>query len=636
MNHCFHFTLGPVQGFVAQARRTRDLWAGSFLLSWLAGQALAEVRRQGGEIVFPAVADAQGNPTDALLAAIEGRPLSADPQPQIGSLPNRFKATVPATFDPAAVSAAVQKAWSGLAQAVWDQFVSKIAAHGHDTGTIWQRQIAGFWDIAWVLDDDPGDGSDARWLEARKNWRSRWPAPEGGDHCVLMSGWQELSGFTGARQGDRQRAFWRALATGVGGLDLREHERLCAIALVKRLFPKLPRQQLQNTLGFVPGGNVHAVGNWPSTAYLAAVPWLRQFIGDDTLRTALETYRSDVQRATDAGVMGERATQLPGLQALGESAGLDGNFFHANALANAGDTPLANTGADDPRAALLQHLKRLNDQIGSAASPWYALLLLDGDRLGKLLAQAGAAEVSQALGRFSRKVAGIVREHDGVTVYAGGDDVLALLAMDRALDCALALRGAYGKAFTQKADATASASVVYAHYRLPLRQVLQTAHHQLDAIAKAANGRDSLALAWLKSSGPAAQWVATWSDSAGGSPVTALKTLADGIRDGHFSTSFFYHLRARYPLLAGPETDAATASPPADTNQLARAVLLAEYRKSRERSVTPEIAEQRIDALLAAASRYRRNAEGTEQNPAGLQLDALRIARLLAGEEERE
>ncbi|MEZ5479145.1 MAG: type III-B CRISPR-associated protein Cas10/Cmr2 [Thiolinea sp.] len=29
----FHFTLGPVQSFVAQARRTRDFWAGSFILS---------------------------------------------------------------------------------------------------------------------------------------------------------------------------------------------------------------------------------------------------------------------------------------------------------------------------------------------------------------------------------------------------------------------------------------------------------------------------------------------------------------------------------------------------------------------------------------------------------------------------
>ena len=48
----FHFTLGPVQGFVAQARRTRDFWAGSFLLSWLSGVAMAAVRRQQGQIQF--------------------------------------------------------------------------------------------------------------------------------------------------------------------------------------------------------------------------------------------------------------------------------------------------------------------------------------------------------------------------------------------------------------------------------------------------------------------------------------------------------------------------------------------------------------------------------------------------------
>jgi hypothetical protein len=42
----FRFHIGPVQGFIAQARRTRDLWAGSFLLSWLAAQAMAAVRKQ--------------------------------------------------------------------------------------------------------------------------------------------------------------------------------------------------------------------------------------------------------------------------------------------------------------------------------------------------------------------------------------------------------------------------------------------------------------------------------------------------------------------------------------------------------------------------------------------------------------
>ena len=49
----FHFTLGPVQAFVAQARRTRDFWAGSFLLSWVASVAMQEVKAQGGEVKFP-------------------------------------------------------------------------------------------------------------------------------------------------------------------------------------------------------------------------------------------------------------------------------------------------------------------------------------------------------------------------------------------------------------------------------------------------------------------------------------------------------------------------------------------------------------------------------------------------------
>ena len=52
----FHFSLGPVQAFVAQARRTRDYWAGSFLLSFLSSVAMKETIAQGGTILFP-VAD---------------------------------------------------------------------------------------------------------------------------------------------------------------------------------------------------------------------------------------------------------------------------------------------------------------------------------------------------------------------------------------------------------------------------------------------------------------------------------------------------------------------------------------------------------------------------------------------------
>ena len=44
-----YFTIGPVQTFVAQSRRTRDLWASSYLLSHLADVAMRPSRRQPGE-----------------------------------------------------------------------------------------------------------------------------------------------------------------------------------------------------------------------------------------------------------------------------------------------------------------------------------------------------------------------------------------------------------------------------------------------------------------------------------------------------------------------------------------------------------------------------------------------------------
>lgn len=57
MNHLFFFTIGPVQGFIAQARKTHDLFAGSSLLSELSHTAintfLQESKPFGGEIILP-------------------------------------------------------------------------------------------------------------------------------------------------------------------------------------------------------------------------------------------------------------------------------------------------------------------------------------------------------------------------------------------------------------------------------------------------------------------------------------------------------------------------------------------------------------------------------------------------------
>lgn len=48
MEHLFVFSIGPVQDFIATARRCQDLWFGSWLLSDLARAAAIAVKQFGG------------------------------------------------------------------------------------------------------------------------------------------------------------------------------------------------------------------------------------------------------------------------------------------------------------------------------------------------------------------------------------------------------------------------------------------------------------------------------------------------------------------------------------------------------------------------------------------------------------
>src|SRR5438132_1646723 len=49
--------VGPVQEFIAAARRTRDLWFGSYLLSRISKAVAKSVRDGDGTLIFPAPAN---------------------------------------------------------------------------------------------------------------------------------------------------------------------------------------------------------------------------------------------------------------------------------------------------------------------------------------------------------------------------------------------------------------------------------------------------------------------------------------------------------------------------------------------------------------------------------------------------
>ena len=600
-----HFTLGPVQSFIEQARRTRDLWAGSFLLSYLSGQAMKAVIEADGKIVFPSVLDETGAPEDELLKAIMDKPHN---NPQIGSLPNRFKAEVPEDFDARACEQAVRSAWTHIASIIWKHYVSPVAGHGNGTRGIWDRQVGRFWDIAWVIGESNDPRFDGAWLGRRKNWRTYQPSEEGGDHCTLMGEWQELSGFIRARARDAQEAFWNALRSKLGKSELGEHERLCAIALIKRLYPRIADETIGWSL---------EVKNWPSTPYMAAVPWLKEA---HTTQEA-KTYLKAAERADLDWAFGEYNTKLKGLEQAGRFSKLDGNFFHKTALENKNATPGLNDGQ---RCDLLSKLNDLDKAVGHPAGTFYALLLMDGDSLGKLLREAGEDGISKALGKFTEGVDRIIGEHSGKTVYAGGDDVMALLPLDGALGAASQLREHYRKAFGGSEDATISGTIVFAHYNLSLRAVLEEAHHQLDDIAKEQNGRDSLAVAVLTGSGRTVQWVSTWQEETSRKSVPEiLEDLSKAFVDKRFSSKFFYNVRERFDLLT--DKDKRLIEGLDGTNALR--LLTAEYQKSREQKVDEQKAEETVGTLLRVC---RRRKNGETEDTRSLLVDGALLVRFLA------
>ena len=252
---------------------------------------------------------------------------------------------------------------------------------------------------------------------------------------------------------------------------------------------------------------------------------------------------------------------------------------------------------------------------------YYALLLMDGDRMGQMLSgdsqwaisyrdsfhpqvQAGfdthAASskaikdygaqkralspnrhlaISGALNDFSLTVVRHVveEEHLGRVIYAGGDDVLAMLPVVDALPTAQRLRHAYsgvdpahdggrdphgltlhkgfailkGKLMRMMGHtATASCGIVIAHHQAPLAAVRQ----ELEAAERRAKnaGRDRFSITVIKRSGGALKLTAEW-----GEPLKLLNDLRCFLREEGVSRRAVYNTAEWLHDLPEPQGDAA-------------------------------------------------------------------------------
>ena len=137
------FSVGPVQSFIAEARRTQDLWMGSYLLSYLTWSAICAVIENAGPdaILYPAL---RGQPlVDHWLWTQSLLPEKPDLNDlAVATIPNKFVALLPtdqAESLAKQATEAVQKTWRGIAEHVREKFPGGIPGSAWDQ--IWTRQV---------------------------------------------------------------------------------------------------------------------------------------------------------------------------------------------------------------------------------------------------------------------------------------------------------------------------------------------------------------------------------------------------------------------------------------------------------------------------------------------------------------
>lgn len=500
--HLLLVAIGPVQDFLAQARRTRDLWFGSHLLSELARVAVRTLLSSGAMLAFPALD--RGDPE---LEECPG-PLREGGKPPL-AIPNKILAVVPPGLEPADLARSAREAVQRLLREIAGNVkkrCSGLIAPG--TERVWDEQIETFLEFAaaWTRLGDYAEalGEVQATLAGRKSLRDFGP-------------WQALRGAVpkSSLDGARETVIRPPSERDPGlvrGYRIAAAEQLDAIGLVKRAGGN-PEQ-------FVPLVNV-ALATWVAAA--------------NSLRPEEMGLLKDA--CAKLGVARVQRPDLPCACGFPFDAAV---FLKSrwNSLAEELEQPAVITELGPRHVAPL--LRLLGEPY-----PYVACVCADGDRMGRALGSLGSFEkhrlFSQALGRFPGEARRLVeQQHRGVLVYAGGDDALGFVPLSEALACADSLRRAFTSLLNtavlpKTARTTLSVGIGVGHVMESMGDLLQLGRRAL-GLAKHGSGddrsRDRNALAVLldKRSGGTRAWRARW-DDWGGDPAGRLRQDAKLLSD---------------------------------------------------------------------------------------------------------
>lgn len=503
-------TIGPVQDLIASARRSRDLWFGSWLLSQLARAAAeALLREAGASLIFPA---------ESAIRPAE-RPASAVDVTAELSVANRIIGTLPADADAPAAANRIEAAVRHRLSEIRDRAFSGVgwtgdgASGGRDAAAyraLAEAQVSDlpecYWAAAAVPDDPDGYPAALAQLEAllaaRKATRTfppaGWAAPlpksslDGLRESVIPESlYPDRPGPRHARTAERAAARQRLIDQLFRRYQAGPLERLSGVDLLKRF-------------GNRAAGPADVATAFPTTHHLAALPFIAGLSAAELARLR-ESFAAYLVRLQEPDIGLTESTRLP--DRYRASCPL-GNVD----LALLYDSTLAEHLEGEPLERAGHSLQRCYAVSTGGRRPgsYFAILQADGDGMGQVIAAQRSPDAHQQLSRtlaeFAASVAATVeRDYAGALIYAGGDDVLALLPLHRALDCAAKLAQDFRRRTTGYIDAdgrapTLSVGVVVHHAIDALADGLALVH-QAERAAKAVPGKNGLAITVSKRSG---------------------------------------------------------------------------------------------------------------------------------------
>lgn len=527
--YLFLFTVGPVQSFIKQARKTRDLYAGSQMLSALVAEGMK---------VCQQAATSQGAKVTHIFPHYE-------PDKEARSLPNRFIVKIDFLTEPSdtqlrtlagnkegGVEFAVRKCFRGMAEKAlknagitappvgfWPQINQHLDIH-------WAFQSIGTEGYKWAylsLERLLGSVKNVRPFE-QYQYQAGVPFGERGRKCSL-DGENNALFF-----GNGSNKKYVDSNSGIHVETANENEGLSAVSFVKRYWKEV---------------------RFPSTAGIAT---MNLNFDDGFKPDCLLLYFNGASNVDEQLYFEENLTE---------------QYFRKNGLTE--------------YIAKLSSIRDTHKQIFASKKlcSYYALIAFDGDSMGKWLSGASLRDgtdledfhekLSGRLSGFAEKAKKIVDdENRGKTIYAGGDDYLGFINLQHLFEVVQELREEFHREVNmnegkEERQLTFSAGIVVAHYKEPLGMVVQKAR-DMEKAAKEQGSRNAFGLAVLKASGEVQQTVYKWDKDEDSlydcSNWEALKGVFEGLSTETYSNKFVTNLTTELYQLAGIDLDEIDAQTP--------------------------------------------------------------------------